>query len=275
MDISTDTEAIERLRAAAQRAKHDLSGVASSKVHIGELLRLPSGKALEYEKLLRRDELELWSAPLMRRLDPPVREALRRANRTREELQEVLLVGGMMRMPAVRREIARIIGREPRVLDNPEEVVAVGAALEVARLEGAIEGVLVIDVAARGVCVSTAGGECDLVIAQSCVVPTREHRVFPTRADDQPRIEFDLWEGDSPDSSRNRHLGRYAVLDLPEAAAGDVLVLVEITLDADGTVRLSASELVSGERLQLEQIYHAGLARSEVVRLQRQLAEAS
>jgi len=275
MDISGEPEAIERLRTAAQRAKHELSAAVTAKIHIPELVRLPSGKPLEYSKSLRRDELELWSAPLMRRLEAPVREALRRADRTREELEDILLVGGMTRMPAVRRELARIVGREPRVLENPEEVVAVGAALEVSRLEGAIEGVLVIDVAARGVCVSLAGGECDPVIAQSCVVPTREHRVFATRTDDQSRIEFDLWEGDSPDAARNRHLGRYAVLDLPAAPAGDVLVLVEITLDTDGTVRLSASELVSGERLQLEQLYHAGLARADVARLQRELAEVS
>lgn len=275
MDISTDADALERLRIVAQQAKHELSGATTTKISIGELAQLPSGKGLEYGKLLRRDEIELWSAPLMRRLESPIREALRRANRVREDLSEVLLVGGMTRMPAVRREISRIVGLEPRVVENPEEVVAVGAALEVARLEGTIEGVLVIDVAARGVCVSTAGGDCDQVIAQSCVVPTREHRVFPTRTDDQPRIEFDLWEGDSPDSARNRHLGRYAVLDLPEAPAGDVLVLVEITLDTDGTVRLSASELISGDRLQLEQLYHAGLSRTEVVRLQRQLSGAA
>ncbi len=275
MDISTDADAVERLRIAAQHAKHELSAVSLTRIGVPELARLPSGKALEYIKPLRRDELELWSAPLMRRLEPPIREALRRADRSPEDLQEILLVGGMTRMPAVRREIARVLGRDPRAIENPEEVVAVGAALEVARLEGTIEGVLVIDVAARGVCVSTAGGECELVIAQSCVIPTREHRVFPTRVDDQPRIEFDVWEGDSPDASRNRHLGRYAALDLPEAPAGDVLVLVEITLDTDGTVRLSASELISGERLQLEQLYHAGLARSDVARLQRQLAEVS
>jgi len=274
-DISTDAVAIERLRLAAQRAKHELSSAAASRLHVSELGQLPSGKAVEYQRTLRRDEVELWAAPLIRRLEAPIAEALKRCGRKAEDAQEVLLVGGMTRMPAVRREIARILGHEPSVLENPEEVVAVGAALEVARLEGAIEGVLVIDVAARGVSVSMAGGECDLVIAQSCVIPTREHRVLPTRVDDQTRIEFDLWEGDSPDSARNRHLGRYAVPDLPEAPAGDVLVLVEITLDTDGTVRLSASELVSGERLQLEQIYHAGLARAEVARLQRQLANAN
>ena len=133
---------------------------------------------------------------------------------------------------------------------------------------------LLIDVAARGLSVSAGGGDCELVIAHSAVVPTREHRVFATRQDDQARIEFDLWEGESSDPSHNRHLGRYAAVDLPEAPAGDVLVLVELTLDTDGTVRLGASELVSGERLQLEHVLHAGLARTEVGRLARQLAEA-
>jgi molecular chaperone DnaK len=237
-----------------------------------ELVQLPSGRPLEYEKPLNRAELEQWAQPLIRRIEAPIREALRRCGRKRSDIEEVLLVGGMTRMPAVQREIARVTGREPEVIPNPEEVVAVGAALEVARLEGTIEGVLLIDVAARGLAVSM-GGDCEQVIAQSSVVPTREHRVFATRHDDQLRIEFDVWEGESPDPADNRHLGRYAVLDLPPAPAGDVLVLVEMTIDTDGTVRFGASELVSGERLQLEQLFHAGLARTEVSRLQRQLED--
>jgi molecular chaperone DnaK len=202
-----------------------------------------------------------------------VLEALARAGRRREDVEEVLLVGGSTRMPVVRREIARVLGQEPSVLRNPEEVVAVGAALEVARLDGTIEGVLLIDVAARGLSMSTPESDCEMVIAQSSVVPTREHRLLATRSDNQPRIEFDLWEGESPDPARNRHLGRYAVVDLPLAPAGDVLVLVEVTLDTDGVVRLSASELVSGERLTLDQIFHAGLTRTEVARLAKQLAD--
>lgn len=273
-DVSTDAIAIERLRLAAQRAKHELSGSAVAKVQVAELAQLPSGKAVEYVKSIRRDELELWAAQLMNRLEAPILDALKRAGRKKEDIQETLLVGGTTRMPAVRREIARVLGAEPRTVENPEEVVAVGAAIEVARLEGVIEGILLVDVAARGLSVSTATGDCELVVAPSSVVPTREHRVFQTRHDDQPRIEFDIWEGESPDPARNRHIGRYAAVDLPLAPAGDVLVLVELTLDTDGTVRLGASELVSGERLQLEQIFHAGLSRAEVVRLQRQL-EAS
>jgi molecular chaperone DnaK len=282
IDITTDGAAVERLRLAAQRAKHELSGAASATVRVPALGELPSGKAIDYARAVRRDELELWASPLLARFAQPIREALTRAGWTDGDgPTEALLVGGMTRMPAVRRELARATGVEPRDISNPEEVVAVGAALEVARLEGQIEGVLLIDVAARGLSLSVPGGErdassiaCELVIAPSAVVPTREHRVLATRQDDQARVEFDLWEGESPSPSENRHLGRYAVLDLPSASAGDVLVLVEITLDTDGTVRLSASELVSGERMQLEQLAHAGLPRSDVARLAKAFADA-
>ena len=276
MDISTDAVAIERLRLAAQRAKHDLSRLTATTLHVAELVQLPSGKAVEYSRPLRRDEIELWSSPHLRRLEPPIREALDRGKRKREDIDEVLLVGGMTRMPAVRREIAKATGREPSAIDNPEEVVAVGAALELARLEGTIEGVLLIDVAARGLALSIGSGngaDCELVIAASSVIPTREFRVFGTKHENQVRLEFDLWEGESSEQAKNRHLARYAIVDLPEAPAGDVLVLLELTIDTDGTVRLGATELVSGERLQLEQIFHAGLARADVTRLARQLAE--
>jgi len=275
IDVATDPAALDKLRIAAQRAKHELSEHASAKIDVPDLGELPSGKPLVYARTLRRDELELWASPLVRRLEPPVKEAMRRCGRKREDIEEVLLVGGMTRMPAVRKELARVTGREPSVIANPEEVVAIGAALAVARLDGAIEGVLLIDVAARGLMISRQEQDCELVIAQNAVIPTREHKLLPTRHDDQARVEFDLWEGESPDPSVNRHLGRYAVVDLPQAPAGDVLVLVEVTLDTDGVIRLGASEMVSGDRVQIDQVYHAGLARSEVVRLARQLAGAT
>ncbi|MGE0549959.1 MAG: Hsp70 family protein [Kofleriaceae bacterium] len=273
LDLSGDAIAIERLRHGAQAAKHELSDHAESTVQVSELAQLPSGKPLEYAKKVGRAELEQWSKPLLHRLEPPIDEALQRCARERGDVDEVLLVGGMTRMPAVQKEIARVTGREPTSIANPEEVVAVGAALEVARLEGTIDGILLIDVTARGLQMSLGQGDCELVIPQSSVVPTREHRVFATRYENQARIEFDLWEGESSTQGANRHLGRYVVVDLPEAPAGDVLVVIEVTIDSDGTIRLAASELVSGERLQLEQVFHAGLGRGDVARLTRQLAE--
>lgn len=274
LDVSTDTIAVERLRLAAQRAKHELSDHASATIDIPELAQLPSGKGVGYGRAVRRDEVELWASPLIKRLAPPIRDALRRAGRNAEQVEEILLVGGGTRMPAVKRALGEIVGREPSVIPNPEEVVAVGAALEVARLDGSIDGVLLIDVAARGLALSMYGADCEQVIAQSAVVPTREHRVLATRRDEQARIEFDLWEGESPDPTQNRHLGRYAIVDLPPAPAGDVLALLEVTIDTDGVVRLGATELVTGERLALDQIAHANLSRADVARLARQLADA-
>lgn len=273
LDVSTDAIAIEKLRICAQRAKHELSEHPTATLDVPTLAQLPSGRDLEYTRTLRRDEVELWASPLLKRLERPIKEALERCARKPEELEEVLLVGGATRMPAVRQVIARSTGREPSTIANPEEVVAIGAALEVARLDGTIEGVLLIDVAARGLMISRQSQDCELVIPQSAVIPTREVRLLPTRHDDQVRLEFDLWEGESADPSINRHLGRYAAVDLPEAPAGDVLVLVEVTIDTDGVIRLGASELVSGDRVTLEQVYHAGLSRAEVARLARQLAD--
>jgi molecular chaperone DnaK len=275
LDVSADAVALERLRTAAQRAKHELSERTSTSLILPELAQLPSGKSVEYTRTIQRTELETWAAPLLQRLEAPIVDGLRRAGRKREDADEVLLVGGATRMPAVRDQIARIAGRPPVTIQNPEEVVAVGAALEVARLDGTIEGILLIDVAARGLSMSAQGSECERVIAQNAVVPTREHRVLATRNEDQNRLEFDLWEGESQDPANNRHLGRYAILDLPPAPAGDVLALVEVTVDTDGTVRLGATELISGERLVLEQLYHAGLSRADVTRLARQLADSA
>jgi molecular chaperone DnaK len=270
LDVTTDAAAIDRLRLAAQRAKHELSAVSSADLRIPQLGMLPSGKAIEYARTLRRDEVELWGAPLLRRLEGPCREALKKAGRLPQQVDEVLLVGGMTRMPAVRRQIAKIFGREPKVIPNPDEVVAIGAAIEVARIEGQISGILLLDVCARGLAVSVGGGNCDVVIAPSSVVPTREHRLLPTTTQGQRRMEFDLWEGESHDPGQNRHLGRYAVSDLPDAPPAEVLVLIELTLDVDGTVRLAASELVSGERPPVETVISVGLPRAEVTRLRDQ-----
>jgi molecular chaperone DnaK len=274
LDLLGDSSALVRMRAEAQRVKHALSLEPSADVRLPALARLPSGRPIDIARPTRREELEQWSAPILQRLEAPCREAMARAGRTPDQVDEILLVGGMTRMPAVRRRLAQIFGKEPRVVPNPDEVVAIGAAIEVAVLDGAVSGVLLLDVTARGLGLSVGDGPCDLVIAPSAVVPTRDHRVITTSSDSQKVLEFDLWEGESAQRAANRHLGRYAVEALPDAPAGEVLVLVELTVDTDGTARASASELVSGERLDLRPITHTGLARAEVRRLARSLAAA-
>lgn len=269
IDMSLDSIGIERIRIAAQQAKHELS--AKDEVALTAQL----GEGFEHVRLIRRDEVEQWASPLVKRVAAPLVDVLRRCGRDRSDVDTVVLVGGGAWIPMVRRELARILDRSPTDVRNPQEVVAVGAALEVARLAGAIQGVLRMDVAARGVAMSTQGSDCEFVVAQNAVLPTREHRLIATRQDDQRRLEFDLWEGESRDPARNRHLGRYAAVDLPRAPAGEVLVVVEVTLDADGVVRVGASELVSGQRVALEPLFQAGLSRAEVSQLADQWSESA
>jgi molecular chaperone DnaK len=272
IDIAADAIAIERLRRAVQLAKHELSDRSDTQLALKEFTRLPSGESVDYVRRLQREELERWCSALRNRLEVPVGEVLRRCSRERSDVEEVLLIGGGTRMPMVRNELHRIVGREPAAIQNPQQVVAIGAALEVARLAGIIDGVSRIDVASRGIAMSVQGSDCESIIAQSAVVPTREQRVLATRYDEQSRLEFDLWEGESKEPANNRHLGRYAVVDLPPASGGDVVVVLDVVVDADGLVRVGATELASGEQLGIEAMFQAGLSRAEVSRLARQFA---
>lgn len=273
IDLTVDPIAMDRLRRAAQTAKHSLSRAQVAELLVPRLVPLPSGRTMAFERAVHRNELEAWAAPMLSRLDGPCQVALRRAGCRAEEIDEVLLVGGMTRMPAVQSRIASALGRSPTVIPNPDEVVAIGAALEVARLEGRIGGILLLDVCSRGVALSVGEGALQVAIPVSSVLPTREHRLLMTARDGQRRLEFDLWEGDE-DRLGDRHLGRYAVVDLADAPAGETLIMVELTLDVDGTLRLGATELVTGERPRIEPLTHVGLDRTEVERLAARIAYA-
>ncbi len=272
LDVLREPAARARLAAEAQRLKHALSDAAQASAALPALATGAAG-AVDLARVIRRDELELWAAPVMRRMEGPSHQALARAGFGRDQIDEVLLVGGMTRMPAVRRKLAQIFERDPVVIPNPDEVVAVGAAIEVARLEGRIDGVLLLDVTARGLALGVPGGACDVVIPAGCVVPTREVRLLATTTDGQQQLAFTLYEGDGDDPARNQVLASYQVTELPGAPAGEVLVLVEVTVDVDGTSRVTASELVSGERPPLQLVGQCGLARGALADLTRTVAE--
>ena len=274
IDLSTDSLALHKLKNEAQRAKHALSFDPDAVIALPDLTTLPSGRALDYGRLLRRDELELWAAPTLRRLEAPCREALASCGLAARDVDEVILVGGMTRMPAVRRRLATIFGREPVAVDNPEEIVAVGAAVQCAILDGLIVGVVLLDVTSRGIALSVDGGPCQPVLPRNATIPSRDHRILATATDEQDELVFDVYEGDSQQAADNRHLARFVAGPLPPAPAGDVLVLVELTADVDGILRLAASELATGERVDLRLVASAGLSRAEVQRLAATAAEA-
>ncbi|WP_428265219.1 Hsp70 family protein [Haliangium sp.] len=269
IDLGTDAGALQVLKAEAQAAKHGLTTLDSVTVELRSLGLLPSGKPLDFRRAITRRELEAWTEPLTTRLEPPCLEALAGCGLHAADVDAVILVGGMTRMPAVQRRLAKIFGRQPLKVENPEEIVAVGAAIQCAVLEGGIEGVVLLDVTSRPLSLGTDGVPCRTVIPRNATIPTREHRIFATTENEQRELSFDVYEGDSPDPEANRHVGRFVCRELPPAPAGEVVVLVELTIDVDGILRVSASELGSGRHPELHLVATAGLTRADVRRLSR------
>jgi molecular chaperone DnaK len=272
IDLGTDAAALHMLKTEAQAAKHALTSADSVMVELRSLGFLPSGKPLDFRRAITRRELESWTEPLVNRLEPPCLEALAHCGLGAGDVDAVILVGGMTRMPAVQRRLAQIFGRQPLKVENPEEIVAVGAAIQCAVLEGGIEDVVLLDVTSRPLALSVDGGPCRPVIPRNATIPTREHRVITSTRDDQRELMFDVYEGESRAPSRNRHLGRFVCKSLPAAPAGEVVVLVEFTIDVDGILRVSATELGTGTPPQLHLVATAGLSRADVQRLARSLA---
>ena len=274
IDLGTESGALQTLKLEAQAVKHALTMDNSATMRLESLAVLPSGKPLNYRRTINRNELEAWTAPLLYRLERPCLEAAARCGLEPDHVDAVILVGGMTRMPAVHRKIGSIFGTEPLKVENPEEIVSVGAAIQCAVLDGTIGGVVLLDVTSRGIALSTDGGPCTPVIPRNTCIPNREHRIVVTNRDDQRELTFDVYEGESVNPLENRHLGRFVCSGLPKAGAGEVLILVEFTVDADGIMRVSTKELASGKRPELRLVAAAGLSRADVARLSQTMAQS-
>ena len=273
VDPAADPQALQRLKGEAQLAKHGLSQAREVTVQLPFLCELPGGDRLDYQRTIRRDELEAWTTPILDRLVAPCREAIARCGLLPADIDSVILVGGMTRMPAVQRKIASIFGRQPLKVVNPDEIVSVGAATQCALLDGTLEGVVLLDVTSRAIGLHVDGGRYQEVIPRNATIPTREHKIIATLRDGQRTLAFDVYEGESPDPADNRHLGRYACVGLPAAPAGEVLIMVELTVDVDGILRVAATELGSENRPELRLVATAGLTRADVTTLRRSLAD--
>ncbi|HUH01386.1 MAG TPA: Hsp70 family protein [Kofleriaceae bacterium] len=272
LDVASDPQALQRLKGEVQDIKHLLSETREATLNLPFLGRTAAGASIDYERVLRRDQLEAWTRPIIDRLIAPCREAVARCGLEPSDVDAVILVGGMTRMPAVQRQIATIFGKQPLKVVNPDEIVSVGAATQVALLDGRFEGVVLLDVTSRALGIQVGGGRYMQVIPRNATIPTREHKIIATTRDGQRSLEFDVYEGESAEARLNRHLGRYACVGLPEAPAGEVLILVDLTVDVDGILHLAVSELGSGERPELHLVASAGLTRATVRTLRQSMA---
>jgi molecular chaperone DnaK len=266
IDLRGDTVALQRLKEAAERAKLELSSAMVTDINLPFIAAGPDGP-VHLQRELSRSEFENLCRPLLDSLDPPCRQALRHARMTAADIDQVLLVGGMSRMPAVQAKVVEIFGKAPSKGVNPDEIVAMGAATHSGIMGGELQEVVLLDVTPHDMGIRTAGDRMSVVIPANTTIPTRERKVFATTEDDQTFVAIQVFQGRSQVASENRFLGRFVLGDLPQRPAGRVRVEVSFTLDADGILHVAASEVSTGKAASVTIEAASGLSPDELVRL--------
>ena len=274
IDLSRDSAALQRLKEAAERCKHELSSALETNINLPFIAVGPSGP-LHLIRDMKRVELEKITRPLLDRLEGPCGRALADAGISAAEIDQVVLVGGMTRMPAVEAKVGEIFGKKPAKGVNPDEIVAMGAAMHGAVMRGQLEEVVLLDVTPHTLGIATAGDRFSPVIARNVVIPARGTKIFATTEDNQEYVELEVYQGEHPRASDNRLLGRFVLGDLPRGSRGSVQVQVSFTIDADGILCVDATDLRTGRSTSKKIQASSGLTRDEVARLSAERTLAS
>jgi molecular chaperone DnaK len=268
LELREDAVAMQRLKEAAERAKIELSSAMTTDINLPFIAAGPSGP-MHLQRELRRGEFESTCRPLFERLEGPVRHALEMARCAPEDIDQVLLVGGMTRVPAVQERVVEIFGKAPSRGVNPDEIVAMGAAIQSGIMGGELQEVILLDVTPHSMGIRTAGDRMSVVIPAQTTIPTRERKVFATTEANQTFVSIEVFQGESQTASDNRRLGRFILGDLPAAPAGQVRVEVAFTMDADGLLEVAATELTTGREASVTIEAASGLSPDELSRLSR------